>query len=255
MHKQYPFRTRIAGEIVTEILLPPRQTGKVAILAMGLPSSVSKGELLQFLAAQGYVVLFPRYRGTWESDGYFLEHSPTQDIHDILEALSAEKALRDVATGLVISLKKTKRADLFGGSFGGPAVLLNSRHTLVKKVIATSPVLDWTQAGEDEPFDQHVRFVMAGFGGVYRLRRQADWQKLVTTDFYNPMTRLQDIDGKKVFLLHAKDDRIVPYEPLIPFAQATGAAYYVKPKGGHRLRITHQFLWKKIVTFLNAKHN
>jgi pimeloyl-ACP methyl ester carboxylesterase len=253
MAKSYPLRTRIAGDIVAEIVLPERQTGKVAILATGLPSSVSKGEMLRFLADQGYVAVFPRYRGTWESDGYFLEDSPAQDIHDVIEGFSLEKPLRDVATGLDIPLKKTKSIILFGGSFGGPAVLLNSQHPLVKKVIATSPVLDWKQEGEDEPFEWHVRFVTAGFGGVYRVRHKTDWQKLRNTNFYNPVDRIQDIDAKKIFILHAKDDRIVPYEPLIGFAQETGVRYYLKPRGGHGLRIRHLFLWKKIAAFLESR--
>lgn len=246
--KEYPIRTRFAKEIVAEVLFPERQQGKVAIFCMGLPSSLSKGTLLRFLADQGYVAIFPRYRGTWESDGYFLEHSPAQDIQDIIKELVRKKSVQDLFSG------ESKRVfvnaiHLFGSSFGGAAVLLNSQHALVKKIIAISPVLDWKKEGESEPFGPHVQFVKAAFGMAYRTRQKSDWQKLVTTDVYNPVAHTDKIIGKKVFIIHAKDDTVVPCEPIIPFVHKTGAQYYLKPHGGHNLDLRHQFLWKKIKVF------
>lgn len=250
--RKYPFRVRLAGEIVAEIVLPERQTGRVAILATGLPSSPSKGDLLRFFADQGYVAILPRYRGTWESGGVFLEHSPAQDITDTIDILSSSPTLIDLATGESFSLR-TKTFHLFGFSFGGPAVLLNSTHPLVKKVIALSPVLDWKKEGEDEPFEKHILFVTAGFGGVYRANQPDDWRKLLQSDFYNPLTQTENVDGRKIFIIHARDDRVVPYEPVLEFAAETGASVYLKPHDGHHLRLTHRFLWKKISNFL-SKH-
>lgn len=247
--KTYPIRTRLAGDIVAEIIFPEKQTGKVAIIATGLPSSPSKGELLRFLADQGYVALFSRYRGTWESDGHFLDHSPAKDIHDVIEFLIQEGQVASLFSQEKMKIN-VQKIHLFGTSFGGPAVILNSRHPRVQKVIALSPVIDWRKEGEDESFDWHVGFVSQGFGGAYRLRKQSDWKKLIETDFYNPALRIKDVDAKKIFVLHAEDDRIVPCAPLIEFADKTNISFYLKPKGGHTLRITHRFLWKKIELFL-----
>ena len=249
--RKYPFRVRLAGEIVAEIILPERQMGKVAIVATGLPSSPSKGDLLHFLADQGYVAVLPRYRGTWESEGRFLEYSPTQDIADVIDVLAGKEAVTDLVTGEALPIRAVD-FHLFGSSFGGPAVILNSAHPSVKKVVAISPVLDWKKEGEDEPFDRHIRFVMAGFGGAYRVRRDNDWQKLIETDFYNPLSHVEKILGEKVFILHALDDRVVPFDPIPSFSAQTGAAYYLKPHGGHHLRLTHRFLWKKISRFLST---
>lgn len=245
----HPIRTRLAGDIVAEIVLPERQTGKIAIVAIGLPSSPSKGELLRFLAKEGYVAVFPRYRGTWESGGYFLDHSPAKDIHDVIESLVKAERVTDLFSGERIPLR-IRKIHLFGTSFGGPAVILSSRHSRVEKVVALSSVIDWREEGEEEPFDWHVDFVSQGFGGAYRLRRQSDWKKLIGTDFYNPALRIRDIDPKKIFIIHAKDDRIVPCAPLLDFVRETGVSYYLKPKGGHTLRLTHRFLWNKIEHFL-----
>ena len=244
-----PNRVRLARDIVAEVLLPERQTGKVAVLAIGAPSGSSKLDRMRFLVAQGYVVVYPRYRGTWESDGYFLEHSPADDIRDVIVELEKNTFVQEVAPGEIIPIK-VKAIHLFGGSFGGPAVLMNTDLPIVKKVIAHSPVIDWSVEGEDEPFDEFVRYSCQGFGGAYRTRTPSDWQKLVKTDFYNPLSHTKTILGKKVFILHAQDDTNVPVDPVIPFAESIGARYYLKPHGGHGIKFEHQFLWKKVEAFL-----
>lgn len=248
----HPIRTRFAKDIVAEVMLPERQQGKVAIICIGAPSSPYKKDHFRFLASQGYVVVCPRYRGTWESEGGFLEKSPAQDIHDVINDLAKHKNIFDLSTGKIVSIK-VKAVHLFGSSFGGPAVLLNSHLPIVKKAIALSPVIDWKAEGESEPFDFFVRFMREGFGGAYRTRHKDDWKKLIETDFYNPIAHTKNIDGKKVFIIHAKDDTVVPCEPVIPFIEQTGASYYLKPHGGHRLDMTHAFLWKKIETFLKKR--
>lgn len=250
--KVYPIRTRFAKDIVAEVMLPERQQGKVAIFCAGLPSSPNKKGLLEFLAARGYVAIFPRYRGTWESEGSFLEKSPVQDIKDIIDDLARRKSICDLVTNERIPLK-VSAIHLFGSSFGGPAALMNSHLPIVKKIIAISPVIDWKNEGEAEPFGPHTRFVEAAFGGAYRLKRASDWQKLVRTDFYNPIDHAETIAGRKVFIIHAKDDAVVPCDTVIPFSEKTGASYYLKPHGRHGLDLRHAFLWKKIETFLKKK--
>lgn len=258
----YPlFRTRFAKDIIAEVMLPEKQPasikhkrskqGKVAILATGLPSSPNKKDVLLFLASQGYVVISPRYRGSWESEGNFLERSPAEDIRDIINDLTNHKSIVDLFTGETKPLR-VSTIHLFGSSFGGPAVLMNSHLSIVKKVIALSPVIDWAVEGESEPFDFFVRFTKEAFGDAFRSKSPTDWQKLITTDFYNPIAHIKTMQGKKIFIMHAKDDTVVPFNPLVPFAKKIHATYYAKPKGGHfSLRLlTHQFFWKKIQTFI-----
>jgi esterase/lipase len=253
-NKTYPIRVRFTKNIVAEVMFPKRQTGKVAILAIGLPSSPSKRGVLEFLSEKGYVAIFPRYRGTWESEGNFLEKSPALDIRDVISDLTKHKTVKDLFSGETKRVRVTA-IHLFGSSFGGPAVLLNSHLPIVKKIIAVSPVIDWKKEGESEPFPIFVKFTQEAFGDAFRTKHTKDWQKLVKTDFYNPIQHTSSIDGKKIFIIHTKDDKIVPYEPLIPFAEKTCSLYYLKPKGGHLSisHLTHLFYWKKISHFLNKK--
>lgn len=248
---EYPIRTRFARDIVAEVLLPKKQSGKVAILCGGAPSSPYSKRRLKFFADRGYIVIAPRYRGTWESEGWFLEKSPAKDIHDIITELSEKKSLHDIYTGKIIRLKVSK-IHLFGASFGGPAVLLNTGHRLVEKVIALAPVLNWKIKGESEDFNFFVRFTEQAFGGSYRTQTPRVWKKLTESDFYNPVDHIASVDGKKVLILHAMDDAVVPYEPVADFSQKTKSTYYLKPKGGHDISMTHQFLWKKIDKFLRS---
>lgn len=246
------YRTRFARDIVAEVALPKQQTGRVIILAVGAPSGSSKKERMEFLARRGYTVVYPRYRGTWESGGRFLEKSPAEDIREVAQVLSRTKHILDLATEKSIPIR-VKEIILFGWSFGGPAVLLNTHLPVVKKVIAVSSVIDWSVDGPEEPFDEFVRYSSQGFMGAYRLKQSKDWDKLINTNFYNPVAHIKTIDGKKVFILHAKNDLVVPVDPVIPFANKIGARYYVKPKGGHRLNFEHKFLWRKIEKFLKSK--
>lgn len=116
------FRTRFRNEIVAEFLPPsrPHQMQKLIILCDGMPSIPRKQPLSEFLAARGYSVLYPRYRGAWESDGQFLAKSPHEDILDIIDDLPKE--IEELAFGQRFKLSP-QQIFVIGGSFGGAAAI------------------------------------------------------------------------------------------------------------------------------------
>jgi pimeloyl-ACP methyl ester carboxylesterase len=248
----YLIRTRLAKDIVCEVAMPERQTGRVAVVCGGAPSLPPGEKVLRFLAAEGYVALGMRYRGTWESEGSFLEKSPSADVADIITELTRTKKIKDLSTGEDIALK-IKHLDLFGGSFGGPAVLLNSRNKHVRKVVALAPVIDFGKCGPGETFSDYVQFSREAFGGAYRVQKKSDWQKLLRPDFYNPITMTGEIAAKKCFVIQALDDDVClssntrALQEILP-----EVTIYYKPKGGHMgtRKILHRFYWKKIAAFL-----
>jgi hypothetical protein len=93
------FRTRFRQQIVAEFLPPPRprKAQRLIILCDGMPSIPRKQPLSGFLAAQGFWIIYPRYRGAWESGGQFLEKSPHEDILDIIHDLP--KGMDEIASG------------------------------------------------------------------------------------------------------------------------------------------------------------
>lgn len=244
-------RTRLAKEIICEVAFPERQQGKVAILCGGAPGYPPGKKVLSFLASKGYVAFGLRYRGTWESEGNFLKYSPAKDVKDAITYLIKNKGIIDAWSGQKIPVK-IKHFDLFGASFGGPAVLLNSKTEKVRKVIAITPVVDFRKSGPGETWQKFLQFTKEGFGDAYRTQKSSDWQKLLKTDFYNPVTMVDIISPKKCFILQTLDDDVCIPENTRTFEEKTGVEVYYKPKGGHfGLSImTHGFYWRKISQFL-----
>ncbi len=243
-------RTRFASDIVAEYLAPEKKSSKVIILCSGMPSYPGRrADLMQFFTKQGYWVIIPRYRGTWESDGEFLKKSPHEDVIDIMNGVEA--GFTDLWSGNVVTIAKPKFY-LLGGSFGGPAVILASRDARAVKVAAMSPVIDWTmQEKTVEPIDQLARFVPIAFGQAYRGKKDM-WKKLSKGNFYSPIREAETVTGKKLIIIHAEDDNVVPFAPAENFAMKTGATFVKARTGGHMgiENFTEPRFWKKIKMFL-----
>jgi pimeloyl-ACP methyl ester carboxylesterase len=229
------FRTRFAHDIVTEFL-PPVRAGKIQraiVLCDGMPSIPRKQPLAEFLAAKGYWVFYPRYRGAWESGGKFLERSPHLDILDVIAGLSKE--FREIAFGRRFRLA-VEELFVIGGSFGGAAAILSSLEPQVRKVVANCPVVDWAILPRSEKAEtsnaSYSAYIRAAFGNGYRLSDR-NWAKLRGGKFYNPVYHAWQITGSKVMMFHAQDDPYVPYRSVAKFARITGARLKLLKRGGH----------------------
>jgi len=215
----WAFRTRFKKEIVAEFLPPirPLKRQKVIILCDGMPSMPGKQQLMAFLAAKGYWVFYPRYRGSWESGGKFLQQSPHKDILDVIDELP--KGVRELAFGQRFALSRDA-IFVIGGSFGGAAAILASLDERVKKVIANCPVVDWGILATEERLEtsnpNYAAYIREAFGNGYRLS-DSNWRKLHGGRFYNPAHHVQEINAAKIMMFHAKDDPYVPYKSVKKF--------------------------------------
>jgi alpha-beta hydrolase superfamily lysophospholipase len=193
----YTLRTRFGKDIVAEFLPPARPTKKqrVIILCGGMPGSPGKKDQLDFFSKKGFWVINPRYRGTWESSGKFLQESPHKDVLTVIDNLPK---------GFIDLWSKKKygvNPDLIfiiGTSFGGPAALLASLDPRVNKIIAISPVIDWTVRSPEEPLNKLFEFTAAAFGRAYEMSKK-NFDKLRTGKFYNPTAHESDLDKNKIF--------------------------------------------------------
>ncbi len=222
-------RTRFKKEIVSEFLPPERPSRKVIILCGGMPGAPKAREVMEFWSKRNFWVFFPRYRGTWESGGEFLKHSPHHDILDIIDEL--KKGFIDLWSHKKFKVK-SKKLYIFGGSFGGPSAILCSRDPKVTKAIAFAPVIDWQAPSKDEPMDKLGAFLPHGFGNCYRFTTK-NWRRLSRNGIYSPLKEADSIDGRKLLIFHAKDDTDVPYEPTREFAEKTDAKLITLQNGGH----------------------
>jgi dipeptidyl aminopeptidase/acylaminoacyl peptidase len=248
----WAFRTRFKSEIVAEFLPPVRSRRKqrVTILCDGMPSMPRKQSLMTFLASKGHWVFYPRYRGSWESGGRFLQHSPHKDILDVIDELP--KGIRELAFGQEFALSPDE-IFVIGGSFGGAAAILASLDKRVNKVIANCPVVDWSILGGSEKAEtsnpNYAAYIREAFGNGYRLSDN-NWRKLHGGRFYNPIYHAREIEAGKIMMFHAKDDPYVPYKSVKNFADKTGVKLNSLVRGGHlSTEMIVQKYWKRIEKF------
>jgi len=244
----HTLRTRFQKEIVAEFLPPIRKSNRVIIFCDGMPVVPSKRLLLRFFAKKGYWVFHPRYRGTWESTGRFLRVSPEKDILDIISQLP--RGFRSFEDNKAYKVKP-KVLYVIGSSFGGAAALLVSRDPRVTKVIAVSPVVDFTAKSKAEPLRWLQSYLRDAFGEGYRFSKR-DWNKLKGGKFYNPMQKTHEIDGKKLFIIHARDDKSVSWGSVQKFSRKVGTKPLLLKRGGHlpsSILLKPRF-YKKVRNFL-----
>ena len=252
----WAFRTRFKKEIVAEFQPPirPLKKQKIIILCDGMPSMPRKQQLMAFLAAKGYWVFYPRYRGSWESGGKFLQQSPHKDILDVIDELP--KGVRELAFGQRFALSPDA-IFVIGGSFGGAAAILASLDDRVKKVIANCPVVDWAILSNEEKLEtsnpNYAVYIREAFGNGYRLS-DSNWRKLHGGRFYNPAHHVREINASKIMMFHAKDDPYVPYKSVKNFADRTGVRLNSFARGGHlSTEMIVQKHWARIKKFFDAK--
>ena len=225
----HTLRTRFKKEILAEFLPPRQPSNRVIILLDGLPSLPAKREVLEYFSRLGYWAFHIRYRGTWESGGLFLSKSPDQDVIDTIDGL--KNGFTEYWGGRQFKIKNP-RVFLVGTSFGGCTAILASRDKRVKKAVALSPVVDWQVQSRIEPIQKLATFVARAFGAVYRVERR-DWDKLKNGKFFNPIAHEREIDGRKLLIIHAKNDLVVPWKPTSGFAKRTGSKLVIARTGGH----------------------
>lgn len=262
----FPLRTRFAKDIVCEFL-PPARSGrrsgrgltsatpaKVLILATGMPGYPGgRGKALQEFSQKGFWVFVPRYRGTWESGGKFLTKSPHEDVLEVAKGVS--KSFTDFYSGKKMRIRKPE-VYVIGASFGGAAAVLASTSPLIKKAVAFSPVIDWTkQYATEEPLSYMKVFIPRAFGEAYRGNHKTIWKKLESGKFFNPASEAKKIKGKKLLIIHAKDDGVVPFAPAKEFAEKTSARFVPLRRGGHfgTSSALKPHLWKRTDKFFKAK--
>ncbi|HXE31480.1 MAG TPA: alpha/beta fold hydrolase [Terriglobales bacterium] len=249
------YRTRFANQIAAEFWPPAqaRRRQRLILLCDGMPSVPRKQPLAEFLAAKGYWVIYPRWRGAWESGGQLLARSPERDIRTVLDELP--RGLQDIAFGKRFRLEP-EAVYIIGGSFGGTAAILATLDERVCRAIANCPVVDWSildgEQSKETSNPSYVDYIREAFGHGYRLTEK-NWNKLRSGTFFNPMNRVVAIDGAKLLLFHAKDDPYVPWRGVREFAQITSSHLCLLERGGHLSTsdVVPRY-WRKIETFLNA---
>ncbi|MCI0597851.1 alpha/beta fold hydrolase [Candidatus Parcubacteria bacterium] len=246
------FRTRFARDIVAQCRPAERETNKVAIVLPGCPGyPLGKRDLVTFLGRKGFFTIIPSYRGTWESDGVFLEHPPSEDVELIIDELP--KGFMDLWSEGAYRIAEPE-VYLIGASFGGAAAILASKHPRVKKAVSVSGVVDWREQQHTvEPIEFMSEYMPKAYGQGYRPGNDLA-PRLSAGDFYNPVKEKDILDGTKLLLIHAKGDRVVHAAPAQQFAKGVGARY-VELAGDEHMGVSmvpEPRIWKHIEKFFRT---
>jgi dipeptidyl aminopeptidase/acylaminoacyl peptidase len=154
-------------DIPAYLTLPPGKSAKglpAIVLPHGGPSSRDEwgfDYLSQFLAARGYAVIQPEYRG---SDGYgkaWLNENGFKGWRTSIGDVNA--AAKYLASS---GIADANRIAIVGWSYGGYAALQSAETepTLYKAVVAVAPVTDLQQLKEDARFFTNMREVQNEIG-------------------------------------------------------------------------------------------
>lgn len=199
--------------------VPEKSNGNLVINCSGLPGQPENYELFSYLTQKGFVCLHPKYEGTWESEGKFLDHSPADDLQSVISHISENHALESAYDGSLIKLE-FKNIFLIGSSFGGSVALVTAaKHSRVMGVVSIAPVTDFTKQGKGGSSEQDLaylgKFLKKGFGRAYNFDLK-DWSKLLSGEIdLNPINHTKDLSQKNVLLIHGEDDKTISVQKTI----------------------------------------
>ena len=227
INKVYPEKQKpgIAKEkgIFFEYLLPKKTENiPFIILCDGLPSVPYKHDLINLLANNGYGVLYPRYQGTWESDGTFLAEKPGKDISYL--AMQLRK-------GIILGKAKLNASYilLLGTSFGGSVALSLAADKNVDLIIALSPVLDFQNFPN---LDSLKNFLQNMYSGSYRFTEES-WKKLSSGHAVPSSSAVNKSSASKIFLFGGGHDKEVPAKQLQDWGEQQGIKTIIYPNLSH----------------------
>jgi esterase/lipase len=167
------FRTYKAyyKDIYFEFVVHKGKRDSILILP-GFPSYHNLKERMKFFYDKGYNVFFPRYKGSYQSKGYFLEENPL---------ISLKKFVNSLMEGKAISLYDMKEFNfevkeliVLGICFSGPfSLALSSLDSRINKLILFSPAWDFgfnQKINGSQSLNDTLSFVKRAYKNLYRIK-------------------------------------------------------------------------------------
>jgi len=191
-------RASIDG-MIFEYVIPEFYKDAVIVID-GLPRVPELSSFLNLLASWGYAVFFPRLKGTWESNGEFLDHNPTDDITNLAREIREGIPLPGVSV-------QAERIITLGSSFGGLIALNASLDANVAHSVALSPVHTISAILNVQTLGPFIRDV---FPGAYRYAPK-HWERLLRDEIMSLDTTTQNKSfnpQKCTIIAGEKDDQI-----------------------------------------------
>ena len=210
----------------------------VIIILPGFPSSNVMDEKIYFLYEKGFNVFAPRYKGTYQSKGKFLESDPIIDLSNFITELKKGSA---ISLWDMKSIKfETEQIFVFGESFGGSiACALAIASKDIKKAVIAAPVWDFKNHNKDHN-EQDLRylteFVKRAFINLYRYKfksidKEMEKFKNISFEYYEENLRTP------ILVFHDPADNSVSIEHSRKAERAIRDIKLIETNAGHGLSI------------------
>lgn len=248
------YRSKIK-KIIFEFTPPENFSQGIIILCEGLPSVPGRKDLMTMLANKGFIVVFPRYRGTWESGGEFLRTPPTRDIEDILQVIQS---------GVIVELYSNRNIKipnshicLLGSSFGGSVALSLAKNKDIHKIVALSPIVDFKKhnnLNNEENLISAGNFIKRAFGQGYRFKDER-WIEMIKGKIFNPPQKLDQKTADKILIGYGKLDHQVNYKKIKDYASNNKIKQIMEVSNKGHLTFSNlsDVEWNKITEWLSDK--
>ena len=178
------------------------------VLLDGLPSNpLSKNNLIENLSTRGYAVFFPRYEGTWESDGNFLDRSPGEAIIEFIGSLRR---------GIDLEGKRyvSNKILILGSSFGGGVALDIAAKGIADKICVTSPVISFKNVKGIETLGDYMA---EKHKETYRFSLEK-WNELIEDKIWN-LHNNKIKNPTNILIVFGKEDDQIKEREILEFAK------------------------------------
>lgn len=215
-----PQRINING-IICEYLLFS-ESDRALILLEGLPAVPQRTELMNALREKGCSIFYPRFRGTWESTGTFLEKSPVEDVLEVAnyihEGFSTESTRYQFSSICVLAT-----------SFAGAVALSLPKTEYIKKIVSLSPVFDFTKVTNIYALKAHL---LEAFTMAYRFE-DSRWDTLLRNKILAPVLDFDPATTPQHLVLAGALDEQIPAQGLKTFCKGRSIRIKIFPDSEH----------------------
>ena len=249
-----PILKAYSKDLFFEFLTHDKEADAI-ILLPGFPSSNKEDELMRFLYEKGFNVFYIRYKGSFQSKGYFLE---TNIVNDIIESITylnkgKVKSLWDMQEIFF----KNKSLIILTGSFSGAIAcgIAAKSKNIISKIILSAPVLDFRKHNsiyEEQDLIYLLNFVKRAYLNLYRIKFNNLVNQLNKFQELSPQYYMERLDCP-LLIFHDPKDKTVSIEHTKEAIKLLKSSKLIQHNLGHGLsELLIKKYWNKIKNFIEC---
>ncbi|MCK5177877.1 MAG: prolyl oligopeptidase family serine peptidase [Candidatus Aenigmarchaeota archaeon] len=194
-------RTKCKGIIFQIHYCPEIKIKKAIVFAYGLPGRpLNNGDIVvRNFIENNFIVVCPQYAGTYDSDGDFNLNNSIESINTAIDLIKAKKSDYPEDNFPEYEIDEVI---LCGGSFGASMVLMcASMRKDINKIISIALPLNWNK----KEITEHLDYIEKLWKYTHRIKEE-NMNTFLQMDLRKTVNDLED---KKLFLIHGKNDKNV----------------------------------------------